>query len=172
MYMHVAGQGGSAKLAATLHAALALSKTPFPAAQPSPPAAAAQLDLDTAAIDRTLGHPGKVNGGVYAVSVARADAPREGGRALPDAMGSANAINFQPTGNGRAAIAGDLVLTADEVNPVLRTLRANGIEVEALHNHMLDDDPRLFFMHFWANDDAAKLAKTMRAVLDQMKVKH
>lgn len=171
MYMHVAGQGDGAKLAATLHDALALSKTPFAGAQASAPATA-QLDLDTAAIDRALGHPGKINGGVYAVSVARAEAPREGGVALPDAMGSAIAINFQPTGNGRAAIAGDLVLTADEVNPVLRTLRANGIEVEALHNHMLDDEPRLFFMHFWANDDAVKLATGMRAALDQMKVKH
>ena len=171
MYMHVAGHGDGARLAATLHDALALSKTPFLAAQASAPATA-QLDLDTAAIDRALGHPGKINGGVYAVSVARAEAPREGGVALPDAMGSAIAINFQPTGNGRAAIAGDLVLTADEVNPVLRTLRANGIEVEALHNHMLDDEPRLFFMHFWANDDAVKLATGMRAALDQMKVKH
>jgi biotin operon repressor len=172
MYMHVAGHGDGAKLAATLRSALALSKTPFAAAQRGTPApAAAQLDLDTTAIDRALGHPGKINGGVYAVSVARAETPREGGVALPDAMGSANAINFQPTGRGRAAIAGDLVLTADEVNPVLRTLRANGVEIEALHNHMLDDEPRLFFMHFWANDDAVKLAKSMRAALDQMKVR-
>lgn len=177
MYMHISGQGDGAKLATTVHAALALSKTPFvaatPASAPAPAAApAAQLDLDTAAIDRALGHSGKVNGGVYAVSVARAETPREGGMELPDAMGAANAINFQPTGNGRAAIAGDLVLTSGEVNPVLRTLRANGIEVEALHNHMLDDEPRLFFMHFWANDDAVKLAKGMRAALDQMKVRH
>jgi hypothetical protein len=172
MYMHVAGRGDGAKLADTLRSALALSKTPFPAVNASAPTpAAAPLDLDTAAIDRALGHPGKVNGGVYAVSLSRAEMPREGGMALPDAMGSANAINFQPTGNGRAAIAGDLVLTADEVNPVLRTLRANGIEVEALHNHMLDDEPRLFFMHFWANDDAVKLAKGMRAALDQMKLR-
>lgn len=174
MYMHVAGHGDGARLAATLRSALALSKTPLAAAQPgaSSAAPAAPLGLDTAAIDHTLGHPGKVNGGVYAVSVARAETPREGGMSLPDAMGTATAINFQPTGQGRAAIAGDLVLTADEVNPVLRTLRANGIEVEAIHNHMLDDEPRLFFMHFWANDDAAKLAKGIRAALDQMKVRH
>lgn len=175
MYMHVAGQGDGAKLADTLHAALALSKTPFPAAQPNVPApasAAAPLDLDTDGIDRALGHKGKVNGGVYAVSIARAETPREGGMSLPDAIGTATAINFQPTGNGRAAIAGDLVLTASEVNPVLRTLRGNGIEVEALHNHMLDDEPRLFFIHFWANDDAVKLAKGMRAALDQTKTRH
>jgi hypothetical protein len=173
MYMHVAGHGDGARLAATLHDALALSKTPFPAAGASAPAATAvPLDLDTNAIDQALGHKGKANGGVYAVGIPRAEAPREGGIAIPDAMGTAIGINFQPTGNGRAAIAGDLVLTADEVNPVLRTLRANGIDVEALHNHMLDDEPRLFFMHFWANDDAVKLAKGMGAALGQMKVKH
>jgi len=173
MYMHVAGHGDGARLAATLHAALALSKTPFPAPNANAPAPAppAPLDLDTGAIDRALGHPGKDNGGVYAVTVTRGDGPREGGMVIPDAMGAGIAINFQPTGNGRAAIAGDLVLTAAEVNPVLRTLRANGIEVEALHNHMLDDQPRLFFMHFWANDDAVKLARGMRAALDKMNVK-
>lgn len=173
MYMHVAGHGDGAKLAATLRAALAVSKTPFPVPGASAPAAApAPLDLDTAAIDRALGQKGKDNGGgVYAVSVTRADGPREGGMVIPDAMGAAIAINFQPTGNGRAAIAGDLVLTAQEVGPVLRALRANGIEVEALHNHMLDDQPRLFFMHFWANDDASKLARGMRAALDKMNIK-
>jgi hypothetical protein len=79
-------------------------------------------------------------------------------------------MNFQPTGDGKAAITGDLVLTAQEVNPVLRILRDNGIEVTALHNHMLDDEPRLFFMHFWANDDAAKLAKGLRSALDKVNV--
>ena len=89
---------------------------------------------------------------------------------VPVAMGSAEAINFQPTGNGKAAITGDFVLTAAEVNPVLRALRANGIEVTALHNHMLDDQPRLFFMHFWANDDVQKLAKGLRAALDKINI--
>ena len=90
---------------------------------------------------------------------------------VPEAMGSAIAINFQPTGNGKAAITGDLVLTADEVNPVLRALRQHGIEVTALHSHMLGEEPRLFFMHFWANDDAVKLAQGLRAALDEAKVK-
>ena len=90
---------------------------------------------------------------------------------VPEAMGSANAINFQATGDGKAAITGDLVLVASKVNPVLRALRANGIEMTAVHNHMLDDEPRLFFMHFWANDDAVKLAKGMRAALDHIAVK-
>ncbi|MDB5672728.1 MAG: hypothetical protein JWO25_3687 [Alphaproteobacteria bacterium] len=167
MYMHVAGHGSDGgALAATLRAALALSGTPFASA---PPAVPAPLDLDTSALDRALGHKGKANGPIYAFSIPRAETPREGGMVVPEAMGSAIAINFQPTGSGRAAIAGDLVLTADEVNPVLRTLRARGIEVTALHNHMLDDEPRLFFMHFWANDDAVRLAQAMGEALSPVK---
>ena len=128
------------------------------------------LDLDTAAIDAAIGRKGKVNGGVYAserAALGDAEGPRH---EVPEAMGSAIAINFQPTGGGKAAITGDFVLTADEVNPVIKALRESGIEVTALHNHMLDDEPRLFFMHFWANDDAGKLAKGLRAALDQVKV--
>lgn len=173
MYMHVGGMGDGAKLAATLHAALALSHTPFPSAPAAtavPPAPAPALELDTAALDQALGHKGKVNSGVYAFSIPRAVVPSADGMTLPEAMGSAIAINFQPTGGGKAAIAGDLVLTADEVNPVLRSLRANGIEVTALHNHMLDDEPRLFFMHFWANDDAGKLARALADALRHVKV--
>ena len=89
---------------------------------------------------------------------------------VPPAMGSAVAINFQPTGAGKAAITGDFVLTAKEVNPVAKALREHGIEVTALHNHMLDDEPRLFFMHFWANDDAKKLAEGLKAVLGLVNV--
>ena len=140
---------------------------PVPAQATAPDQA---LDLDTAAIDAAIGRKGKVNGGVYAVSVPRAETPKDGGMEVPEAMGSAIAINFQPTGGGKAAITGDFVLTADEVNPVIRALRSNGIEVTALHNHMLEDEPRLFFMHFWANDDAAKLAKGLRKALDNVKV--
>ena len=89
---------------------------------------------------------------------------------VPEAMGSAIAINFQGGGSGKAAITGDFVLAADEVNPVLRALRSNGIEVTAVHNHMLDDEPRMFFMHFWGNDDPQKLARGLRAALDKVKV--
>jgi hypothetical protein len=167
MYMHISGHGDPAKLAAALHDALKESGTPFGA--PAPAATPAALDLDIAAIDQALGRKGKVNGGVYQIGVPRAEAPRDGGMALPDAMGSAIAINFQPTGKGRAAITGDFVLTADEVGPVMRALREHGIEVTALHNHMLNDEPRLFFMHFWANDDAKKLAEGLAAALSHVK---
>ncbi|MBB3019480.1 hypothetical protein FHR70_002545 [Microvirga lupini] len=181
MYMHVHGQGEPSKLATTLREALNASKTPFgaetagispqAATQASTTASTGQPpDLDTAAIDQALGRKGKVNGGVYQVSVPRAEAVRDSGMEVPEAMGSAIAINFQPTGPGKAATTGDFVLTADEVNPVIKALQANGIEVTALHNHMLADDPRLFFMHFWANDDVQKLAKGLRAALDQVKV--
>jgi hypothetical protein len=189
-YMHVSGHGEPGRLSAALMRALGASRTPFGAetAGGTPSATAStgpipagegpvraktsdqRLDLDTAAIDQTLGRKGKVNGGVYAVSVPRSETPKDHGMTVPEAMGSAIAINFQPTGGGKAAITGDFVLTADEVNPVLKALRANGIEVTALHNHMLDDEPRLFFMHFWANDDAAKLATGLREALDHVKV--
>ncbi|MDB5444848.1 MAG: peptidase [Phenylobacterium sp.] len=168
MYMHVDGHGDAVKLAAALHLALARSLTPF---GDSPPAApAAPLALETAKLDQTIGAKGTVNGGVYQFSIPRADAPKSDGMPIPPAMGSAIAINFQPTGAGKAAITGDFVLTADEVNPVIRALRGNGIEVTAIHNHMLDDEPRLFFMHFWANADALKLAGGLRAALDHVKV--
>ena len=178
LYMHVLGHGDPAKLAAALHDGLALSKTPLgnatASASPQAPATdsgqPAQLDLDTAMIDQVLGAKGKAAGGVYQVGIPRAETIKDGGMEVPVAMGSAEAINFQSTGGGKAAITGDFVLTAGEVNPVLRTLRENGIEVTAIHNHMLDDQPRLFFMHFWANDDVAKLAKGLRAALDKVNV--
>ena len=170
MYMHVAGHGDPAALAKVLHDALALSGTPLSAPPAAAPTAPETIDLDTAALDRIIGHKGKVGGGVYAYGIPRAEAPRDGGMALPPAMGSAEATNFQPTGGGKAAITGDFVLTAAEVNPVLRALRENGIEVTALHNHMLDDEPRLFFMHFWANDDAQKLGRGIAAALSHVAV--
>jgi hypothetical protein len=94
----------------------------------------------------------------------------DGGMVVPPAMGSAIAINFQPIGGGKAAITGDFVLLAKEVNPVLRALRDHGIEVTAIHNHMLDDEPHLYFMHFWANDDAKKLAEALKAALAQINI--
>ncbi|HEX3913291.1 MAG TPA: DUF1259 domain-containing protein [Steroidobacteraceae bacterium] len=167
-YMHVGGHGDPMKLAETLHAALALSKTPLSAAAAAPPAS---LELDTAALEKTLGYKGTVNGGVYQFSVPRAEAISEGGMVIPPAMGTAIAINFEPTGGGKAAITGDFVLLGSEVNPVLKMLRKHGIEVTALHSHMIEDSPHLFFMHFWANDDVQKLAKGMRAALDLTNVK-
>lgn len=93
------------------------------------------------------------------------------GRDLPPAMGVTTAINFQPTGGGRAAINGDFAMTAEEVQPVIQALRSGGIQLVELHQHALDDEPRLLYMHFWANDDAVKLAQTLRKAVDAHSVK-
>jgi hypothetical protein len=168
MYLHIQAHGDPVKIAGAVRAALALTRTP-----PAQPAAAGPgaFDLDTARLASALGYPGKVTGGVYQVSVPRAEPVRMNGMEIPPAMGVATAINFQPTGGGKAAITGDFVLTADEVNPVIRALRDGGIDVTALHSHMLGEEPRLYFMHFWANDDAVRLAASLRAALGQMKVR-
>ncbi|WP_414129110.1 DUF1259 domain-containing protein [Rhizobium jaguaris] len=170
MYMHVLGHGDPVKLAAALHAALQESGTPLSDSPASAPSAA--IDLDTSAIDQTLGHKGKMNAGVYQISIPRAETIKDNGMEVPEAMGSAIGINFQPTDNGKAAITGDFVLIASEVNPVLQALREGGIEVTAVHNHMLDDEPRLFFMHFWANDDVNKLVRGLRSALDKVNLQH
>ena len=163
MYMHIHGMGNAANLAKAIHQAIAKTKTPDAGAAAAPP----DLDIDTKQIDQILAHGGKNNGGIYQVSVPRAEHITEGGMAIPNSMGVATALNFQPTGGGKAAITGDFVLVAKEVNPVIKALRENGIAVTALHSHMLQEQPRLFFMHFWANDDALKLAKGLRAALDK-----
>ena len=168
MYMHYQGHGDAAKLASAVRAALEESKTPLEA--PAKPASPPQMDLDAPAIEKTLGAKGTNNGGILAFNIPRAETIKAHGTDLPIGMGMGIVINFQPTGNGKAAITGDYVLTAKEVNPVLKALRDNGIEVTALHSHMLDEQPRLFFMHFWANDDAQKLARGLRAALDKMNV--
>ncbi len=169
-YMHVGGHGDPAKMAAVIHDALAISKTPMTA--PTPPATPPAIDLESAQIEEIIGLKGQTNGGVLQFNVPRRDAvTMEGMQMAPvGPMGVAEAINFQPTGHGKAAITGDFVLIDTEVNPVLKTLRANGIDVTALHSHMLMESPRLFFMHFWANDDAIKLAKGLRAALDKAAV--
>jgi len=166
-YMHVGGHGDPEKLATAIVQALQSSKTPL--AAPSPPAQPPAIELDTAQLDEIIGANGTNNGGVYAFGVPRRDTIKEGGMDITPAgpMGVATGINFQPTGGGKAAITGDFVLTGEEVNPVIKELRANGIEVTAIHSHMLDEQPRLIFMHFWANDDAVKLAKGLRAALDK-----
>ncbi len=165
MYLHIEASGDPVKVAEALHAALALTRTP--PAKPAGGAPKAPFSLDTAGIASILGRHGQINGGVYQVSVPRAVPVRVEGMEVPPSMGVATGINFQPTGGGKAAITGDFVLAPDEVNPVIQALRAAGIGVTALHSHMLTEEPRLFFMHFWANDDALKLARGLRAALDR-----
>jgi hypothetical protein len=168
MYMHVMGHGEAVTLASELHDALSISKTPLAA-----PAAgsSSEIDLDVSAVDKIIGAQGKVNGGILQYGLPRAEEITDQGMPVPPALGTAMAINFQPMGGGKAAITGDLVLFGSEVSPALRALRNNGIEVTALHSHMVDEEPRLYFMHFWANDDAQKLARGLRAALDQVNLK-
>jgi hypothetical protein len=164
-YMHIGGHGDPARMAEVIGAALALTKTPLaPAATATSPQ---PLDLDTAELDRIIGVHGQVNSGVYQFNVPRREPVTESGANVPTAMGSANAINFQPTGGGNAAITGDFAVTGEEVNPLIKALRASGIEVTAIHSHMLTEQPRLFFVHFWANDNALALAKGLRDALDK-----
>lgn len=172
MYMHIHAMGDAVAIAKAIHDALALTKTPFSAPAST---ATAELGIDTKQIDQIMGQSGKVNGGVYQYSIARADeitdVMDDHKMVIPPAMGLAQAINFQPTGTGKAAITGDFVLLGSEVTPVMKALRENGIEVTAVHSHMLTDNPHLFFMHFWANDDALKLARGLRGALDKANVR-
>lgn len=169
IYMHVWGKGDPGRLAQSLHTALAMSHTPLGA----PPAAAppASIDLDTAALDRAIGKPGKVNGGVYQFTLPRAEKIMDDGMAEDASMGTGTSINFQPLGGGRAATTGDFVLLASEVDPVMRALRSGGIDVTALHTHMLGEQPTLYFMHFWGLGPASHLATGLRAALDRTNVK-
>ncbi len=165
LYMHIASRGDAVKMARVIHDALALSKTPGPDALGAP--ASGELSgLDQKKIEEILGRSGKVNGGILQFGVPRAETITDAAMVVPPSMGVATAINFQPTGEGKAAITGDFVLLGKEVNPVAKALREHGIDVTALHSHMLTEEPRLFFMHFWGNEDAAKLAKGLRAALD------
>lgn len=169
IYMHVQGRGDPARLAATLHAALALSHTPLGA---PPSTASAPLALDTAALDRAMGRPGKANGGVYQFTFPRAEKIMEDGMQEGASMGTGTGINFQPLDGGRAAVTGDFVLLGSEVDPVMRELRSHNIEVTALHSHMIGETPTIYFMHFWGVGATSALATGLRAALDRTNVQH
>ena len=154
------------KIAETFRAALALTKVPPPAPAAAAPAAAA-FALDTLALAKALGYTGRVNGGVYQVSVPRAEPFVTATSKFRRRWGWETAINFQPTGGGKAAITGDFVMLGSEVNAVIRSLRESGIEVRHCTITCWTEEPRLFFMHFWANDDAMKLARGLRAALEK-----
>jgi len=174
MFLHIAGKGEATQLAAQIKNALSLTKTPLG----EPPArtgeSAGKIASENAAfnaerIQDTLGHKGQVKGGVLSISVPRPEHITMKGTTLPPSMGMATALNFQDAGQGTVAATGDFVLTHDEVNSVTKALAENGIEVTALHNHLVQGSPDLYFMHFWANDSADKVAKGLKAGLDAMK---
>lgn len=165
MYVHMGGHGDPVKLAQTVKKAVALTKTPLP------PGGGTKenedLGFDVAALEKSIGRRGNVSADVLHFNVPRAEKLMEEGLETPPSMGAGTSINFQPTGRGRAAIARDLAMTGNEVEAVMKTLRDNGIETVALHSHALNDLPRLFYLHFWANDDALKLARGLRVALDK-----
>lgn len=169
LYLHMGGNGDPVKMGQAVVKAVGLTKTPMPPA--AAPKTDTDLGFDQAAVEKAIGAKGSVSGGCLHVNVPRAEKVSEGGMVAPPSFGMGTAINFQPTGNGKAAIAGDFALTGKEVEPVLDVLRRSGIAVTALHSHALDDVPRLFYMHFWANDDAVKLAQALGTAVGKTNVK-
>lgn len=163
MYLHIKGEGDPIKLAQSVKSALSLTTTPFNIKKQQPPS-----QIDWKVIEDTLGHKGSRKGKVLQLSVPRTTIISEDGHQLSPAMGISHAINFQSVGQN-AATTGDFVLLADEVNPVTSILRKNNIAVTAIHNHMLTEVPRLFFMHFWAVDKPEKLAQAFKSILDLAK---
>ena len=169
MYVHYMGQGPAQELATSLHTALSASKTPL--GRPAP-AAAEQTAPDWAkAVDESVGRKGTFKGGVLSYAVPRADSVTAEGMTIPPAAGLAESINFQAANSGNVATTGDFVLTAEEVNPVLSELQAHHILVTALHSHMLNEQARLFFMHFWGVGSPQSVGGGIAAALKHVATK-
>lgn len=166
-WTHIHAMGDPTQLARGLATALKTTGTPIP----GPPAAQPTLDLDIAGIDTALGRTGTADGGIDKFSIARNDTIVDEGHVLPAGLGLTTGVNFQPLGGGKAAINGDIAMTAPEVQKVIAALRGGGVAVVAVHNHGLTETPRLFYLHFWAVNNAVALAKTMRAALDATNLK-
>lgn len=170
MYMHYMGHGSAEQIARSFRAALAVSKTPLgkPAAAP---AGASAPPAWVKAVEDSLGRKGAFGGGVLSFGVPRAGVITEDGITLSPAQGVAEAINFQAAGLGKVATTGDFVLSAKEVNPVISALEAHHIWVTALHTHMLTEQPRLFFLHFWAVGSPESVAEGIKAALSDISIK-
>jgi len=170
MYMHYIGRGRAAQIAESLHAALAVSKTLLekPAAAAPEPATPPEW---VKTVNDTLGRQGTFRGGVLSFGLARSEAITEGGMTLTSPQGVAESINFQEAGAGKVATTGDFVLTAEEVNPVISALVEHHVSITALHGHLLTEQPRLFFMHFWAADHTPSVAAGIKAALSHIAIK-
>jgi hypothetical protein len=169
IYMHYMGHGKAVDLAKSLHDGLAESKTPLD--KPATPAPAGEPPAFVKTIEDTLGTKGRFAGGVLSFGIPRAGSITDHGMTLTTPQGVAEAINFQEAGTGKVATTGDFVLTADEVNPVISALEERDIAVTALHSHMLTEQPRLFFMHFWAVGSTESVAAGIKAALSHVAVK-
>ena len=163
MFIHVESHGNAVKIAQSLRRALSVLKVTPPTSIPPIPS-----DFDLSALETMMGQKGRVAGGGVVINVPRREAITVEGMTVPESMGSSSVLHFQPLGKGKVAITGDLVLRAAEVNPVIRALAQRGIEITTIHSHMLTESPRLFFLHYWAIDDQAKVTKGLRAALDIM----
>jgi hypothetical protein len=171
VYVHFSGHGDAVSLAAGLKKALARTATPLAAAPAAAGGSAAATpsaadEQAFARVQQLLGRQGTLAGVVLQIGVPRGERIEEHGIEIPAAMGMATALNFQGLGlGGQVATTGDFVLIAAEVDPVLRELRAHGIEVTALHSHMLAETPRLFFIHFWGVGSPEQIAGGLKAAL-------
>ncbi len=169
MYMHYMGRGPAENLAKSLKNALSASKTPL--GRPAPAAKVASLPAFVEEVEGVLGRKGSFSGGVLAFGIPRRDAVTMNGMTIPPTMGVAEAINFQEAGPGRVATTGDFVLTTNEVNPVISALEAHHILITALHTHMLEEQPRLFFLHFWAVGSPQSVSNGIKAALQRISIK-
>ncbi|WP_394845442.1 DUF1259 domain-containing protein [Pendulispora brunnea] len=165
LWIHLMANGDQAEIARLVHGALAQTGA-LGAAPPKP----VEHTVDTAKLDQILGGTGVMDAGVRHYLFPRKESMKMHGMPVPSTFGAMASLRFQPTGEGKAAINGDFAMLADEVQGVVDTLRAHGIEIAELHHHDLWDEPRLFYLHFWANDDAVKLARALRAALDKTNV--
>jgi hypothetical protein len=165
MYLHSHAMGDPAKIAEGYRAALAKTGTPMgPPGSPDTTGPA----LDTGAAAKIVGHEGQSRGGVYKITVGRDDLHvRVGGMEVTTSMGLNSWAAFIGT-DADAHVAGDVAMLDSEVNPAVRALRDNGLEIVSIHNHMLDEEPRIIFLHYWGSGPAAKLARGFRAALDAL----
>ena len=170
MFMHFSKKGDPAKLAVEIRDALSATKTPLPV-HSSGSGSGGSFSLDKAALDKILGHEGKLDDGVLSYDVPHGGKVRMDGEDIPSSMGLAQEFRFQPTGDGKAAATGEFVLYENEVAPVLEALRSDGIEVEAIHNHWINADPQLFYVHFWALADASTIAHKLTSALSKVNTK-
>jgi Domain of Unknown Function (DUF1259) len=169
LYMHYMGHGPAAQLASSLRAALLVSKTPLekPAAAAEEPAPPAWVKT----VEDAVARKGTFKSGVLSYGVPRSDTVTMAGMTIPPAAGVGEAINFQGADSGNVATTGDFVLTADEVNPVISELQEHHIFVTALHGHMLTEQPRLFFMHFWSVGSPESVGAGIKAALSHVALK-
>lgn len=167
-YLHFMAHGDATAIAKGLRAAIAKTKTPSPSSAKVEPSAAQQAAFK--AVQDALGRTGSMAGRVLQVGVPRAEKIEDHGMEVPASIGMSNSMNFQVVGD-RVATTGDFVLIAAEVNPVIHELRAHGVEVTAIHSHMLTESPRLFFMHFWGIDSPQKIGEALKAALVKVNTK-